>query len=101
MAAGVDDQVCVALCEQNCAKTLVALLETAKPELVHRALVWITEMVSAPQDEQMRLRCGTHLMEGGIVPAIGVVLKMGDAQLGGLAREAALVLSKAVEKAPL
>jgi hypothetical protein len=97
-AAGADDDVCRAMCEQDCAKTIAALLESEKPELVHRALVWITEMVTASEDASLRAQCAVHLVEGGVVGAISVVLRMGDMQLGGLAREAAQALSNAVGK---
>jgi hypothetical protein len=96
MAAGADERVCQTLCELDCAKTICALLESEQPELVHRALVWITEMASAPENEEIRAQCATHLMEGGVVGAIGVVVKLGDAQLGGLAKDAAQALSNAV-----
>lgn len=100
MAAGADEAVCKTLCELDCAKTICALLETAKPELVHRALVWVNEMASAPEDAAVRVQCATHLVEGGAVGAIGVVLRLNDATLGGLAREAAQALSKAVNEQP-
>jgi hypothetical protein len=97
-AAGADDDVCRTMCEHNCARTIGALLESEKPELVHRALVWITEMVTASEDASLRAQCAVHLVEGGVVGAISVVLKMGNMQLGGLAREAAQALSDAVGK---
>ena len=111
VAAGADAEVCSALVSLDCARTLTALLESAKPELVHRALVWITEMVVTyelegeateeerqlqQKDTELRRRCAVHLMEGGVVAAISVVLRLKDAQLGGLARDAAQALSKAI-----
>jgi hypothetical protein len=73
MAAGADERVCQTLCELDCAKTICALLESEQPELVHRALVWITEMTSAPENDEVRAQCATQLMEGGVVGAIGLV----------------------------
>ena len=61
MAAGADEQVRVALCEQDCAKTVAVLLETAQPELVHRALVWVTEVASAPESEEVIAKPAQHL----------------------------------------
>lgn len=98
IAAG-DPEVGKALCEQDCAKTVVALLESMQNELVHRALILISELVTAPEDADLCRSNGVHLVEGGVVASISVVLKMNDAQLGGLAREAATALSKAINKA--
>lgn len=96
MAAGADVEVGQALVKLDVARTLVTLLESAKPELVHRALVIIQELASAPEDPEICRLNAVHLVEGGVVNAIGVVLKMGNAQLGGIAREAAQALSSAI-----
>lgn len=97
VAAG-DAEVGKALCEQDCAKTVVAMLESMQNELVHRALILISELVSAnePADADQCKSNGVHLVEGGVVASISVVLKMNDAQLGGLARDAATALSAAI-----
>ena len=98
MATGADVEVGQALVKLDVARTLVTLLESSKPELVHRALVIITELASAAEDSEICRANSVHLVEGGVVAAIGVVLKLGNAQLGGLAREAAHALSTAIGK---
>ena len=86
-----------ALVQEDCARTIVGLLESEKPELVHRALVIITELLAAQEGDAEQCRAiAVHLIEGGVVQAISVVLKLKDAQLGKLAKEAASALSSAV-----
>jgi hypothetical protein len=93
--ATFDPSVCAAIVNEKCASTVVSLLESAHPELVHRALVMVSQL------------CGTlghtaakHLVDGGVVPAIGVVARLGNAQLGEIAKAAAQALSKAMKAEP-
>ena len=99
VACGVDEEVCKVMCELDCVKTIVTVLESVQPQLVHRALVWIKEMATAPGDTAVRALCAKHLVEGGIVDAISIVLNMGDPMLGEHARDAAQALSDALKPA--
>jgi len=98
MAVSADPAVGQALVKLDVARTIVSLLESCQPELVHRALVLVTELATAAEEVEVNKSNAVHLVEGGVVAAIGVVLKMANAQLGGIARDAAQALSKAIGK---
>ncbi len=90
--ASSDSEVCQAMIEEGCVTTIISLLESEAPELVHRCLVCIQEMVTAGGQNTAKF-----LLEGGVVPAIAVVVKMGDATLGGIARNTTMALSAALK----
>lgn len=109
-----DPLVVSAMCKQDCARTIVSLLESQQPELVHRALFILIEMMTAAaetegtveatpseeKDEEIisKHAVAMHLMQGGVIPAIGVVVGLGLPELAELAKQAAQLLSDHVKQ---
>lgn len=90
--AAFDSEVCAALLAEGCASTVTALLESARPELVHRALVLLQQLAENGGSQMAK-----HLVEGGVVPAIAVVVRLGMPMLTDLAKQAAVSLSEAMK----
>jgi len=84
--------------KEDCARTLVALLESADGDLIHRALVIIMELLSSKEDATERYAVAKYLVEGYIVPAMSssVVASSNHEQLGSLLKDAAQALSDAM-----
>jgi hypothetical protein len=78
--------------QESCCSTVVKLLESQRPELIHRALVLVSNLIATAGKE-----AAVHLLEGGVVSALSVVVGLGDAHLGGLARGVAEDLSRAIK----
>ena len=126
--AASDAGVARALLKSDCARTIVSLLNSEQPELVHRALVWITTLIEPREEDDevgacgdgdepqgagqrqkaspnsdrrltLQQRAAMHLVEGGVVPAIGVVVKLQVPQLGSIAKQAAQLLSAVISSA--
>ena len=85
------------LVKEECARTLVALLQSTDGNLIHRALVIIVELLSSKEEMSERYIVARHLMEGSIVPAMTAVGKSGSYQhLGSLISDAVQALSDAM-----
>ena len=91
-AAG-DAAVAEAMVKEDCARTVVALLESENKELVHRALVIVLELLSHNKKEY-----AAHLMGGGVIPCIGLVTKLGEPHLAELAMNCAKALSEQLKE---
>ena len=63
-----DEQVCQALVEEKCARSLLRLFESENPELVHRALVCVGGLA--------RGGAAQYLSEGNMLPALTVIAKI-------------------------
>lgn len=87
-----DEEVAKAVIQENVSKTIVCLLQSENKDLIHRTLVIIVSLVQC-----LGNTAASHLLEGGVVPAISIVLKLGDENLASLARDAAQELSKAMK----
>ncbi len=87
--AASDNGVAIAMLQENCAQSLLSLLESERVDLVHRAVVVIMELVSGEE----RNKLAKYLVEAGIVPALGVVAKMNNEMLTDLVRSTAQALS--------
>lgn len=114
--ACADVEVAQAVVKASCAETIAALLQSESPPLVHRALVMMISLLTAgissdaaaaaaeddgsgAVDERQK-QAAMHLVMGGVVQAIGVVLKLQIQSLADLAKEAAMLLSKATKNCP-
>lgn len=128
-AAG-DPRTTAAMIGENCAASIVALLESANAELVHRALVMLDTMLSLPPMEEQEdalprgaasSRSGIsdssdssmkeeavaavltpreiaeHLIQGGVVPKLAVVVQLNNPQLADMAKSIAVGLSQAMQ----
>ena len=93
-AAG-DEDVAKALLAENCATSLVSLLESENVELAHRAIV-ITTQLTEQTDVDLAAELATHLLEGGVVPALAVMMRCDNPMIAELARGAAMGLSRAI-----
>jgi hypothetical protein len=104
--AGADEKVCDALLKENCASSIVCLLDSLCPDLIHRALVLVYEMLLVyPEGDNDSIKVATHMLEGGVVPAMGSVVKLRKQnsknnqqaeQLAELAKTVAQMLSRAL-----
>ena len=78
MACG-DPQVCDALLTEGVGSSLVKLLESAKPELVHRALAILEGILDKVDEETHTSLVNTemtkHVLEAGIVQALSAGIK--------------------------
>jgi hypothetical protein len=90
--AASDEEVCRAVVAENCSGTIICLLESRLPELVHRALVIALNLVNVGG-----IAAAKHLLEHNVVPALHVGAKLGDANLAGLCKEVGVALSKALK----
>lgn len=86
-----DAEVAAAMKQEDCAKTVCSLLATGHLDLVHRTLVMIQALLRS-EVEGMAM----HLLQGGVVQAMNVVLKCGQENLVFLAKECAQELSAAI-----
>lgn len=84
-----DEDVCKAMIAEGCASTIVALLDSEKPELIHRGLVIILSGCQAAEASMAR-----HLVQGGVISSIASTANLGDETLVSLAGDAAEELSK-------
>ena len=91
-AAASDPEVCVAILTENCATTVVSLLQSSAEELVHRALVFALNFVNTHG-----IPAAKHLLEGGVVPALHVGTKLSNSRLRDLCKEVGLALSAALK----
>jgi hypothetical protein len=93
-----DSTITDLMMKEDCARTLVALLESADGDLIHRALVIIMELLSSKEDVTERYAVAKYLVEGYIVPAMSssVVASSSQEQLGSLLKDAAQALSDAM-----
>lgn len=93
-----DSTITDLMMKEDCARTLVALLESADGDLIHRALVIIMELLSSKEDATERYAVAKYLVEGCIVPAMSssVVASSSQEQLGSLLKDAAQALSDAM-----
>ena len=91
--AAFDEEVAQAMVAENSVLSLKTLLETGSDALIHRALVIILEMTTLRKRE-----VAFHLMEGGIISALGVVANSGNTELRKLGTEAAKVLLEVVNE---
>lgn len=89
--ASSDFDVCTALVTENCADTIIKLLESENADLIHRALIIISNLCNTGGKGS-----ATHLVERGIIPHIGIVSKLSDSNLIGLAKEVAVDISNAM-----
>lgn len=97
-----DADVGKALLAENCATSILSLLESENSELAHRAIVIINELCELAEVE-LAAQIATHLVEGGVVPSLAVMMQLdassGDGQggvIGELAKNAAMALSNAI-----
>jgi hypothetical protein len=90
-----DEEIARALIKEDIAKTVIALLESEKVELIQRALIAITAVTQA-----IGIDGANHFLHGGVIPAIGIVTRLGNEQLATLAKETAMELSKAIRGVP-
>ena len=90
--AASDAEVADAMIQEDCARTIVALLQSGNAELVHRALVIVLELLSTE-----KRAVAEHLVVGGVVPAIGLVTKFNDPRLAELAMSCAASLSAVMQ----
>ena len=90
--AASDPEVCAAVLAENCASTVVSLLQSAAEELVHRALAFALTFVNTNG-----VPAAKHLLEGGVVPALHVGTKMSNPRLRELCKEVGLALSAALK----
>jgi hypothetical protein len=86
--AASDPEVAEAMIQNDCARTIVALLDSQNKELVHRALVIVLELLSTDKRS-----VAEHLVTGLVVPAIGIVTRLNDPFLADLAMNCAQSLS--------
>eukprot|EP01034_Spumella_vulgaris_P029108 gene29108-36099_t len=93
-AAG-DPEVADAMCQNDCARTIVALMDSQNKELVHRALVIVLELLSTDKRS-----VAEHLVTGAVIPAIGTVTKLNDPFLAELAMNCAQALSAVMKQKP-
>lgn len=92
-----DNIIASIMIKEDCAKTIVALLDSVDNDLVHRALIIIIELLSINQTIEESYEIAQHLVEGTVIPSIGVVVKLTNPQLSNLAKEAAKLLSTAMK----
>jgi len=93
----IDSTIADLMLKEDCARTLVALLESTDGDLIHRALVIIMELLSSKEDATERYSIAKHLVEGSIVPAMSsVVASSSQEQLGSLVKDTAQALSDAM-----
>jgi hypothetical protein len=90
--ACADVEVCNFMLKEDCARTIVRLLNSSNEELVHRALVIIMELVETGGN-----KLAIHMIEGNVIPAIAIVSKMSNENLLNIAKNTALTLSKAMK----
>lgn len=93
-----DSTIADLMIKEDCARTLVALLESTDGDLIHRALVIIIELLSSKENATERYAIAKYLVEGHIVPAMSssVVASSSQEQLGSLVKDAAQALSDAM-----
>lgn len=87
-----DEDVCNALYAESCVETAIKLLDSEKPELVHRALVIISNLTTVGGEKMTRA-----LIEGGVLPHISVVTKFSDQNLHDLAMKCANEISDSMK----
>jgi hypothetical protein len=88
-----DPEVCDAVVKENCAGTIVSLLDSRLPELVHRALVMALNVATVGGTAAAK-----HLLENNVVPSLHVGVKLGNQQLASLCKEVGMALSKALKE---
>lgn len=93
--AACDPEVADAMVSCDCARTVVTLLESGNPELIHRALVVVLQLLSTE-----KRAVAEHLMHGSVVPAMGGVTKLKEPMLADLAMQCAQALSELMKSAP-
>ena len=97
-----DPQVADALLKEECARTIVCLLESEQPELIHRALVMIIDLCD--NNSELSGQIAVHLIEGGVVPPLSILMQTESTgpttgvNLADMARGAGIILSKAAAK---
>jgi len=77
----------------GCAESFYNVLSSQLPELVHRVLITIQDMA--------RSDCpgvGQHFLDGGLVPAIALITRLGDPMLADIARDTATAISQAIAR---
>lgn len=90
--ACADLKVCNSMLNEDCARTIVRLLNSSNEELVHRALIIIMELVETGGN-----KLAIQLIEGNVIPAIAIVSKMSNKHLLNIAKDTATTLSKAMK----
>ena len=90
-----DSNVCEAMLHENCSKTIVSLFVSEKPELVHRALVVINQFCTNGGQKYCM-----HLIEGGVIPAMAVVARIGDPSLVDLCKDCVMLLNTLTKEVP-
>ena len=71
--AASDAGVAAACVTEKCHETLTAVLGSQMPELVHRALVVVKSLCEAES-----LGVAQSLVDGGVVPAVAMITRLGD-----------------------
>lgn len=84
-----DEEVCDAMLSEKCAIAIVKLFESGSPELVHRALVIVSNLC-----ESGGKKLALHLFEGRVIPSMGAVAGLKIPELVELCKETAAILSK-------
>jgi hypothetical protein len=92
--AAQDLDVCKALLKEKIGSAVTHLLESEKPELIHRALALVESLVETGGKE-----CALHLLEHSCVPGIGAAHKVvqDNPNLVALAQRVAQLLSTAIK----
>ena len=73
--ATTEDTVCQAILKcSNFPKSILALLKSLQPELVHRSLIIILNMISL-EKEELRLESSIGLCELDLLVIIGIVIE--------------------------
>lgn len=88
-----DLELTKALLKDGCAESFYNVLSSQLPELVHRVLVIMNDMA--------RCDCagvGQHFLDGGLVPAIALITRMGEPMLADIARDTATAISQAISR---
>ena len=93
-----DEQTMRAVIAENGVSSVVALLDSHRDELVHRALVMLENMLA--HEGALQCEVAEHLVNGGIVPALSTIISSStsSSSLAPLAREIAVQLSTAMKR---
>ena len=72
--ATTDERVCQSVLKcSNFVKAMIALLQSLQPELVHRTLILVLNMLSM-EDETCRQEVAVVLCEANLLPIIGIII---------------------------